>query len=111
MSYLSNPVYLTSSDLVNDHDYSSQELVTIDRLQLKIADLSSQIASLNAEQVVLNNSLFSIEKLQNYDSAIRFYTGFPTGVDQSLLMHLGNKPARPSTQNGSYRILKSLSLS
>eukprot|EP00794_Sanderia_malayensis_P002548 gene2548-biopygen2091 len=46
-------------------------------LQQKIDELSSQLAQLNADLSVAKKALFSNGKLQNDDSAVKFYTGFP----------------------------------
>jgi len=64
-----------ASDLgtCSEHDYSLNN----DSLYQDLLDLREKVKSLEDENSQLREKLFSVDKLKNDDSAVRFYTGFP----------------------------------
>ena len=64
-----------ASDLgtFSEHDYSLNN----DSLYQDLLDLRGKVKSLEDENSQLRVQLFSVDKLKNDDSAVRFYTGFP----------------------------------
>ena len=57
----------------SEHDYS----INNDSLYQDLLDLREKLKSLEDENSQLRVKLFSVNKLKNDDSAVRFYTGFP----------------------------------
>ena len=94
-SFISSPIYIPSSYDQNkqcDHEYSSYTSYENDlfnicnqhdhlstktkELSLQVDKLSKQIGDLEQQMSQLKSSLFSIDKLEKDDAAVRFYTGF-----------------------------------
>ncbi|XP_065060453.1 uncharacterized protein LOC135687738 [Rhopilema esculentum] len=82
-SFVKSPTFLESCLLPSegDHDYSpgipkDQHLLNFIELKEKVEKLSTQISDLNEELAATQKKLFSIKKIQDDDSAVRFYTGF-----------------------------------
>ena len=59
--------------ICNQHDHLSTKT---NELSLKVDKLSKQICDLEQQISQLKSSLFSIDKLEKDDAAVRFYTGF-----------------------------------
>ena len=103
-SFITAPAYF--NDAPNeytkiDHCYvrqESSEQREYVSLQEKIDELSLKISNLNAELSTAKEALFSLEKLLNNDSAVKFYTGFPNYSSlQSAFEYL-----EPKLQKNSY---------
>ena len=60
-------------NICNQHDHLSTKT---NELSLKVDKLSKQICDLEQQISQLKSSLFSIDKLEKDDAAVRFYTGF-----------------------------------
>ena len=96
-SFVVAPVYF-DDDSSDDENKSSNEQREYVNLQKKIDELYFQISNLNAELSVAKKAFFSLEKLQNDDSAVKFYTGFPNYSSlRSVYEYL-----EPKLQNISY---------
>lgn len=83
-SFVNSPSYLPSSGIGISDDFTEENFITYNTLQLQTNNLNSiidslnyQIKELNAHIAQLKKTLFSIDKLQKSDALTKFYTGFP----------------------------------
>ena len=58
--------------------------VSNDRIYQDVVDLRANVKSLEGENSQLREKLFSVDKLKNDDSTVRFYTGFPNLIHSDV---------------------------
>ena len=86
MSYVEKAIFGNCFDdhsIAADHKYSQGqhcilEVIEFTDLLKKVEQLSTKINELEKEMSYARNAFFSVEKLQNDDEAVKFYTGFPS---------------------------------
>ena len=87
LSFIDRPIFLENpgqgSFPTVEHGYSQGnqydvELVEFVNLKEKVEELSQKVAELNDQLSSAKKAFFSVEKLQDDDSVVKFYTGFPS---------------------------------
>ena len=84
LSFIVKPIFLESPvnyDFAIDHEYSQANqddagVIDLINLTKKVEELSFKVAELDNELGIAKKALFSVEKLQEDNSAVKFYTGF-----------------------------------
>ncbi|XP_065055091.1 uncharacterized protein LOC135683687 [Rhopilema esculentum] len=107
LSFINRPIFLENpgpgSFPTVEHGYSQGnqndvELVEFVNLKEKVEELSQKVADLNDQLSSAKKAFFSVEKLQDDDSAVKFYTGFPSYFSfQAVFEYL-----KPKLENMSY---------